>query len=219
MPSSKKNIAIADDHVLFRKGIVSLIRLFPEYEVLMEASDGKELIRQIKPGNLPDIALLDISMPNMDGFSTAQWLQANYPQIRIIALSTMDSEAAIIRMIKNGATGYVMKDAEPGELKQAFDEVLKNGYFYNERITRKVMKSIAAPSTDGSLLGLAKLTDREMEFLKLICTEKSYHEIASDMFVSPRTVEGYRNALCEKLQLKTRTGLVLYAIKNGIVVL
>ncbi|MBO9640700.1 MAG: response regulator transcription factor [Siphonobacter aquaeclarae] len=218
MLSSKKSIAIADDHVLFRKGIVSLIRLFPEYEVLMEASDGKELIGQIKPGRLPDIALLDISMPNMDGFSTAQWLQANYPQVRIIALSTMDSEAAIIRMIRNGATGYVMKDAEPEELKQAFDEVIKNGYFYNEQITRKVMKSITIASTDGSLLGLTKLTERELEFLKLVCTEKSYQEIAADMFVSPRTVEGYRNALCEKLQLKTRTGLVLYAIKNGIVV-
>lgn len=217
MLSEVKYIAIADDHALFRKGIASLINYFPGYKVLFEASDGKDFLNRLKPASLPDIALLDINMPNMDGYATAQWLRINHPEINVLALSTMDAEAAIIKMIKHGAKGYVLKDSEPEDLKQAFDEVLKNGYFYNELITRKVMKSINALTDESQLSGFVKLTERETEFLKLLCTEKGYNEIAAEMFVSPRTAEGYRNALCEKLQLKSRTGLVLYAVKNGIV--
>ncbi|MEC5144248.1 response regulator transcription factor [Chitinophaga sp. 212800010-3] len=210
-------IAIADDHALFRRGITSLINFFPGYKVLFEAADGKDFIRQLRQDSLPDIALLDISMPNMDGYATAHWINTYYPQINVLALSTMDAESAIIRMMKNGAKGYVLKDAEPEELKLAFDEVLQHGCFYNEQITRKVMKSLNALSSENNISGFVKLTERETEFLKLLCTEKTYNEIAAEMFVSPRTAEGYRNALCEKLQLKSRTGLVLYAIKNGLV--
>lgn len=217
MKDNLKYIAIVDDHTMFRKGLASLINLFPGYKVLFEASDGKDLISKLKPAAMPDIVLLDITMPHMDGYATAQWLTANHPQINILALSTMDGETAIIRMIKNGAKGYVLKDAEPEELKRAFDEIITDGYFYNDRITKKVMKSIMTISSDADSSSFVKLTDRELEFLKLLCTEKSYTEIAADMFVSPRTVEGYRNAICEKLQFKSRTGLVLYAIKNGIV--
>jgi DNA-binding NarL/FixJ family response regulator len=216
--SDTKHIAIVDDHTMFRKGLMALINLFPNYKVLFDAANGKDFINQLNPKHLPDIVLMDITMPEMDGYTTAEWLHNNYPDIKILALSTMDSEAAIIKMIKSGAKGYVLKDAEPDELKLAFDEVMSQGYFYNELVTRKVLKGVGKlVDTKNPVSVFVKLTDREIEFLKYACTEMAYKEIADKMFVSVRTVEGYRDALCEKLDLKSRVGLAMYAIKNQIV--
>jgi len=213
-----KKIAIVDDQVMIRKALSVLINMFPGYEVMLDASDGKDLQRQLKEENPPHIVLLDIVMPNMDGYETAGWLRDNYPDIKVLALSTMDSDTAIIKMIKHGAKGYVLKDADPAELKLAFDEVIRQGYFYNELITRKVMNSIHALADDKSdLKAFAKLTDRELQFLRLACSEKTYQQIAAEMFVSERTVDGYREALCKKLNLNTRVGLVMFAIRNNIV--
>jgi len=217
MPDTRY-IVIIDDHAMFRKGLMKLINLFPGYSVLFDASNGKDFIAQLNPKKLPDIVLMDITMPEMDGYLTAEWLHNNYPEIKILALSTMDSEAAIIKMIKSGAKGYVLKDAEPDELRLAFDEVMSQGYFYNELITRKVLKGVGQLVDGKNATSLfAKLTDRETEFLKYACTEMTYKEIADKMFVSVRTVEGYRDALCEKLDLKSRVGLAMYAIKNQLV--
>lgn len=211
-------VAIVDDHAMFRKGLCALINLFPNYTVRLDAGNGQDFIRQLDPGNLPDIVLLDIAMPEMDGYRTASWLTEQHPEIAILALSTMDAETAIIKMIRNGAKGYVLKDAEPAELKQAFDEVLRNGYYYNELVTRKIIRSVNQLVDDKNGLALfAKLTDRELHFLRLVCSEKPYKEIAAEMFVSERTVDGYRDALFKKLNMTTRVGLVLYAIRNGIV--
>ena len=167
---------------------------------------------------MQDMLLMDITMPDMDGYAATEWMHKNHPDIKVIALSTMDSEAAIIKMIKSGATGYVLKDADPSELRLAFDEVMSRGYFYNELITRKVMGTVnALIDSNNSTTLFAKLTDRELEFLKYCCTEMTYKEMADKMFLSVRTIEGYRDALCEKLGLKTRVGLAMYAIKNQIV--
>jgi DNA-binding NarL/FixJ family response regulator len=213
-------IAIADDHAMFRKGLMVLINLFPGYQVIFDVNNGKELIDGLNPERLPDIVLMDINMPQMDGYTATEWLTNNYPQIKVLALSTMDAEAAIIKMIKSGAKGYVLKDADTDELKVAFEEVLTRGYFYNETITRKVMQSVSQLTDKTNKTGtFINLSDREIEFLKWSCTELSYKEIAEKMFVSVRTVEGYRDALCEKLALKTRVGLAMYAIKNGLAVL
>ncbi|WDF77774.1 response regulator transcription factor [Mucilaginibacter sp. KACC 22773] len=218
--SEKIKIAIVDDHALFRKSLTVLINLFANYHVSCDASNGKDFIAQLKPGNLPDIVLMDINMPVMDGYATTAWLRANYPAIKTLALSTMDAEAAIIKMIKSGAKGYVLKDADPAELKLAFDELTTRGYFYNELVTRKVMNSVMQLTEAKNSAGLfAKLSDREIEFLKLTCTEFTYKEIADKLFVSVRTAEGYRDILCEKLELKTRVGLAMYAIKNNLVTL
>ena len=197
---------------------MKLINLFPGYSVLFDASNGKDFIEQLNPKKLPDIVLMDITMPDMDGYTTTEWLHKNYPHIKVLALSTMDSEAAIIKMIKAGAKGYVLKDADPSELKFVFDEVMSQGYFYNELITRKVMRAVSNLVDDKNAVSLfAKLTDRELEFLKYCCTELTYKEIAGKMFLSVRTVEGYRDTLCEKLSLKSRIGLAMYAIKNQII--
>lgn len=216
--SNIKTVVIVDDQAMIRKGLAVLVNMFPNYSVFFDAANGRELQNQLDPNHLPDIVLLDIVMPYMDGYETAGWLHINYPEIKVLALSTMDSESAIIKMIKHGAKGYVLKDADPEELKLAFDEVISRGYFFNEIITRKVMKCINQLIDENNPLPVfAKLTDRELQFLRLACSEKTYQKIAQEMFVSERTVDGYREALCKKLGLNTRVGLVMFAIKNKLV--
>lgn len=215
-----KHIAIADDHTMVRKGLCALINLFPGYEVVLEAGNGKELTDSIDTLRPPDIILLDIVMPVMDGYRTAAWLTANCPGSRILALSTMESESAILGMIRSGARGYLHKDAEPSELKFAFSEVLGLGYYFNDHVSRQTIQSAVAISAEQAAQGEAiRLTDRERTFLQLACSEKTYHEIASEMYVSERTVDGYRESLFKKLKVTSRVGLALYAIRNGIVVL
>lgn len=214
----KLNITIVDDHALFRKSLTVLINMFPNCKVMFDAANGKDLITLLNPKSLPDIVLMDINMPIMDGYQTTAWLNENYPTIKVLALSTMDAESAIIKMIRAGARGYVLKDAEPDELRVAFGEVMNRGYFYNELISHKILKSVHQLTQPQNKVGLfAKLSDREIEFLKLACTELTYKEMADKLFVSVRTVEGYRDTLCEKLNLKTRVGLAMYAVKNGLI--
>ena len=214
--NEKLKIAIVDDHALFRKSLAVLINMFPQYEVIIDAANGQDMISLLRL-QLPDIVLMDINMPVMDGYAATAWLRLNHPTVKVLALSTMDAETAIIKMIKSGAKGYVLKDAEPQELRQAFDDLMSRGYYYNELVTRKVMNSIGQLTESQSTLGVfAKLSERETEFLKLTCTELTYKEIADKLCVSVRTVEGYRDTLCEKLNLKTRVGLAMYALKNQI---
>lgn len=216
--SDEIQIAIVDDHTMFRKGLCMLVNLFPNYTVLFDAENGKDFIKQLDANNLPKIVLLDINMPEMDGYDTANWIKMHYPEIKILALSTMDAETAIIKMIKCGAKGYVLKDANPDELKLAFNELLAKGFFYNELVTRKILNNVGALVDEGHAMNkLLNLSERESTFLKLVCSEKSYAQIAKEMFVSERTVDGYRDTLFKKLNITTRVGLVMYAIKNGIV--
>jgi DNA-binding NarL/FixJ family response regulator len=214
--SDLKYVALVDDHTMFRKGLAVLIGLFPGYQVLMEAANGREFIDQLQPDHLPDIVLLDIHMPVMDGYATAAWLHTHHPGIHILALSTMDADTTIIKMIHHGARGYILKDADPKELQVAFEEILAKGYYYNEILTRKVIQSIHQGTQDAAS-HLPKLTEREMEFLKQACSEKNYQQIAAEMFVSERTVDGYRESLFKKFNVTNRVGLVLYAIKNQLV--
>jgi len=213
-----KTIGIVDDHALFRKGLTVLINLLPHYSVVLGAAHGQDLIVQLEKQAAPDIILMDIVMPVMDGYAATEWLNENHPDTKVLALSTMDAETAIIKMIKSGAKGYILKDAEPEELKLAFDEVLARGYFYNDFVTRKVLHSISQLfERKNPTAVFANLNEREIEFLKYACTELTYKEIADRMCLSMRTVEGYRDALCEKLNLKTRVGLAVYAIRNNLV--
>jgi DNA-binding NarL/FixJ family response regulator len=216
--SDTKLIALVDDHAMFRNGLAHLINLFPNYKVLLEADNGKDFIEKLTPEMLPDIVLLDISMPEMDGYATAHWIQVNYPEIKVLALSMLDSDTSIIKMIRNGARGYVLKNAKTDELKLAFKEVLDKGYYYSEIVSRKLLQSINLVVNESSETAvLLNLTEKETKFLQLICSEKTYKEIAGDLHVSERTVDGYRDTLFKKLNLTTRVGLVLYAIKNGLV--
>jgi DNA-binding NarL/FixJ family response regulator len=213
-----KKIALADDHVLLRKGLASLVQNLG-YAVVLEADNGSELIRGVSAGTeLPELVLMDINMPEKDGYETTLWLKENHPDIKVLALSMYDDEAAIIRMLKNGAKGYILKDAEPGELRTAMESVLNKGFYYSEMVTGRLMRSITDMDEEGKgAKKLLNLSDREVDFLKLACSEMTYKEIAAQMHLSPRTIDGYRDALFEKLDIKTRTGLAIYAIKHGLV--
>jgi DNA-binding NarL/FixJ family response regulator len=216
----KHNIAVVDDHTLFRKGLISLINVFPTFDVILEASNGKDFIQRLNPEQLPEIVLMDISMPEMDGYATCEWLKSHYPSIKVLALSTMDAETAIIKMIRSGAKGYIVKDADLSELKLAFSELLSIGFFYNELVSRKVIHSISRIVEDNdAVTALQKLSDNELTFLRLSCSEKTYQEIANEMFKSEKTIDGYRAELFKKLNVSSRVGMVMYAIKNGIVLL
>jgi DNA-binding NarL/FixJ family response regulator len=209
-------IVLVDDHILLRKGLADLVKSLG-YEILFEADNGKIFSEQLDPANLPDLVLLDINMPKMDGYETALWLKKNYPQIKVLTLSMYDDENAVIRMLKNGARGYILKDSEPEELKAAIEAILNKGFYYSEMVTGRLMHTISNFDEENtSARQLLHLSEREIEFLKLACTELTYKEIAEHMFLSPRTVDGYRDTLFQKLGVKTRTGLVIYAIKNGI---
>ncbi len=211
-------VALADDHSLIRNGLANLIDTFDGFKVLFQAANGQEFIEALKPRSLPDIVLMDINMPKKDGYDTTKWLKEIHPEIKVLALSMYDNESAIIRMIKNGACGYILKDAEPSDLRRALNEIVQKGYYHSELVTNQLVKIIRqGGSDDDSKLSAEKLNEREIEFLKLACTELTYKEIADKMFLSPRTIDGYRDALFEKLKAKTRVGLVLYAVKNGIV--
>jgi DNA-binding NarL/FixJ family response regulator len=204
-------IALVDDHRLFRSGIASLINNFIGYTVIFEAANGDEMISKIKPDFRPDIILLDINMPGMNGINTARWLKTAHPEIQIIVLSMFDDAEKVLAMLKLGVRGYLLKDSEPIEFEQALQKVSHGEVYYPEFVTRLLVDSINNP------VDFDKLNAREVEFLKLVATELTYKEIADQMRVSVRTVDGYRDQLFEKLHVKSRVGLVLYAIKNKLI--
>ncbi len=204
-------IALVDDHRLFRSGIASLIDKLPQYKILFEAADGEELTRKLTPKVKPDIVLLDINMPKMDGMEAARWLSDNYPDVRVIVLSMFEDADKVLKMVKMGVKGYLLKDAEPAEFEQALEKVSQGEVYYPEFVTRHLLNNMNKQAA------LVQLNQREMEFLKLVGSEFTYREIAEIMGVSTRTVDGYRDQLFEKLQTRSRVGLVLYAIKNNLI--
>jgi two-component system, NarL family, invasion response regulator UvrY len=207
-------ISLVDDHTLFRKGMAELINSFKGYKVMAEADNGRQFIKFFNGRERPDIVLLDINMPEMNGYETALWLKDNWPQVKVLALSMYDAEASIIKMLKAGAKGYLLKDAHPEELLAALNEVSKNNFYHSDLVNGVLLKSLTPSDKDEAA---AKPNEREMQFLKLACTEMTYKEIADQMCLSPRTIDGYREALFEKLHVKSRVGLVMFAIKEGLV--
>ena len=218
-------LALVDDHKLFRKGLVSLIEMVgKKYHVLFEADNGKDMQKKLEKNHQPDIILMDVNMPGMDGFASVQWLAKNFPKIKILVLSMVEKEETIVRMLKLGVKGYLNKDVEPEELSTALDAIVNKGFYYTDFITGKLVHSLQIGTSgqeDGTRKSLSweMLNSKERTFLTYCCADLTYSQIAEKMYASIRTIEGYRTALCEKLQVKSRVGLVLYAIKNGVEVL
>lgn len=214
------DIVLVDDHVLLRNGLANLIKSFGDYNVLFEADNGKDFIEKLNIKQPPRVVLMDINMPQMDGYDTTLWLKHTYPEVNVLALSMYDNENAVIRMFKAGAKGYILKDCHPAELKAALHALVTKGFYYSEMVTGKLIHSVNSLDEDNSRIKkIIKLNEVEIQFLKLVCTELTYKEIADKMYRSPRTIDGYRDELFQKLNIKTRVGLVMYAIKNGIVTL
>ncbi|CAM1365181.1 response regulator transcription factor [Tenacibaculum soleae] len=210
----KKTIVIIDDHILIAQALSNIISNFEEFEVLYVCENGKDFQDKINSKGVPDIVLLDISMPVMDGFETAKWIKETHKGILIMALSMQDDESSLIKMIKNGAKGYLLKNVYPTDLEKALKKLIEKGRFFPEWASSKIFDSISDGSEANQKI---KLTDREIEFLKYTVTEMNYREISEKMFCSPRTIENYRDSLFEKLELKTRVGLAVYALKNGFI--
>lgn len=209
-------VGIADDHSLLRNALANLINNFDGYSILFQADNGKDLRNRILLHQVPDVVLLDVNMPEMDGFETTQWLHKNYPHIKVLALSMLSDEKTIIRMFRLGAKGYLLKNAEPAELKEALDSLVAKNVYVSDFVSGKLVSGLQ----DSMMESLEKeivLNEKEREFLRWVCTELSYKEIAGNMHISPRTADDYRQALFAKLKVHSRVGLVMYAIKHGIV--
>lgn len=214
--SEQIKIALADDHNLFRKGVEELIEDFDNMEVLYSVANGKELINKLSSGKLPDVCLLDINMPELNGFETAKKIKEQWPDIKILAVSVYDSEFNIIGMLRAGAGGYILKDAQPDVLRRAIEGIYENGFYHSELVTGKILHRMISQPQE---VTTTQLNEKQVQFLKLCCSEMTYREIADSMGISHRTIDGFRDQLFEKLNIKSRTGLVMYALKTGIATL
>ncbi|HAA12191.1 MAG TPA: DNA-binding response regulator [Cytophagales bacterium] len=211
----KPRIALVDDHVLVAKALAGIIERFGEFTVLYEVENGRQLQEKLaEPGNIPDIVLLDINMPEMNGYETAAWLKEHHPEVHILVLSVQEDEEALIKIMRKGAQGYLLKNVNPAELKQALLTILEKGYYYPDWVAHAMAQRVTGNHLDNNT---PAMNEREMEFLRLAATDMTYKEIADQMCVSPRTVEGYRDQLFEKLKLKSRVSLVVYGIKKGLI--
>lgn len=206
-------VVIVEDHVLLSQAISVLVSSFEHFEVLYLCKNGKELVTKLKtPENIPDIVLMDVNMPIMNGIETTQYLKEHYPNVKVIALSVEEEEDTIIKMLRAGAKGYLLKDVEKSILETALNEVISQGYYHTKDVSNILVNTLSEAYKSSKNV----LKERELEFLKLLCTELTYKEIADKMFLSPKTIDGYRDALFSKLEVKNRIGLVVYAIKHKI---
>lgn len=206
-----KTILIVDDHTLFAQSLLGLINSFQEYKVLKVLSNGQELIDYFKSNQVkPDIVLLDIRMPVMDGIQAMKWLESHQPSQKTLALTMEHEEQTIIKMLCMGCRGYLLKDIEPEEFFYALETVSESGFYLNPEISEEI-------TTSSRFKNIENLTAREKEFLALACTEMTYKEVAEQMNLSPKTIDGYRESLFHKLEVKSRVGLALYAVKHDFV--
>lgn len=204
-----KNIVVVDDHTLLSQAISGLVNSFEDFQVLYTCKNGQEFIDQLVFENKrPDIVLMDVNMPIMNGIDTTAYLKEHFPNIKVLALSVEEEEHTILKMLRAGAKGYLLKDTEKSILHNALKELSTQGFYHTNTVSQLLVKSLDEDST-------LALKEREIEFIKHACTEMTYNEIADKMFLSPKTVQGYRDSVFSKLNLKNRTGLVIYAIKNG----
>lgn len=203
-------IALVDDHIVLRKSLGIMLGNMPGLKVIFEADNGLQLIDRLQVNEKPDLILLDVTMPGMDGTDTARWLKQEHPDVKILVVTMLRSDPVILQMVKIGARGYILKDCEPSELQDAITDVYETGYYYNDLFTPGMRTShILEDSTT--------LSTQEINFLRWACTDLTHKEIAVEMQVSPRTVDGYRDSLFRKLNVTSRVGIVIYAIRNGFV--
>lgn len=208
---------MADDHMLLRDALASLINSFGDCRVIHQSGSGKELADAIKAGIIPDVAILDLNMPDMNGFEIAEWMQKNCPRVHVLMLTMYDSELSLIRLLQIGVKGFLKKDIHPDELKFAIHSVVQSGYYYSNHTTGKLINLFRSNPAGNFSVQNAILSDQELQFLKLACTDLTYKEVAEEMGLNPRSVDTLREHLFTKLDVRSRVGLVMLAIKHGIV--
>jgi DNA-binding NarL/FixJ family response regulator len=212
MNKNRIDVALADDHALMRDGLKTIIASMKEFNMMMDAANGKELLDKLKKHpSLPSVLMLDINMPVMNGYETMKIIRERYPGIKVLTVSMYESEFSIIQMFRLGAKGYLEKSCDTKQLRLALLAVAKGEFYHSEEISNTMMSRMQKGSLPHGL------TPRELEFLTYCCSELAYKEIADRMQISERTVHGYRDTLFEKLEVKSRTGLAIYAINAGLV--
>jgi DNA-binding NarL/FixJ family response regulator len=205
------SIVIIDDHVLIAEALATMINNIPNFDILYVCSNGNDMIERFKqPRNVPDVVILDVQMPVMDGYKVAEWLTIHHPGILILALSMQDDDEKIIRMIRAGAKGYLLKSIQQKDLAHALTCIVKDGIYFSPMVSRVLGNDYLKKE-----VLKRELSDKEKELLPHICTDLTYKEIAANLFLSHRTVESHANSIMEKLQVRNRIGLVLLAIKRG----
>ena len=208
----KISIGIVDDHQLFLKSLCMMLQSFNNYDVVIEAANGKDLQEKMTTQKtIPEIMLIDVNMPVMDGIATAAWINQNYPSVKLVALSQNDGDKTIIGMIKAGCCAYLLKDTHPNELEKALNEIYTKGY-YNADVSNINYRRLLQFEKDS-----LNISDKEKIFLKYACSDMTYKQIAFEMGLSERTVDGYRESLFHKLKVQSRVGLALEAIRRELV--
>ena len=218
--SAAIKIALVDDEVLFRKGISFLLQREDNIDIIFEASNGEELLSNLEDSIFkPDIIVMDLKMPVLNGVEATKIIRKLYPEIKIIALTSYDTKSFIANMIQVGAVAYLIKNTTPKDLIHTINQVAKKGFYYNESVLKTVQETIVSTKHSKGNLETSFLSPREIEILQLICQQKTTTEIAEHLYLSPRTVEGHRNNLLLKTESRNIAGLVVYAIQNEIAVL
>lgn len=208
------NIVIVDDHLLVADSLKMLIETFSGYRVLYYAKNGMDLQQKIIANkSIPDVILLDVNMPLMNGYETMEWLSKEHPDVKVLALSMDDDEQMVLGMLSRGANGYLLKDIHPDALKIALNEVIEKGYYHSENVVNTLLKSLKPKKEIPTI----RLAERDLKFLQLSCSELTYTEIAAQMFLSPKTIDNYRSKLFKRFQVKNRVGLVIFALKNNLI--
>ena len=214
---NKIRIAIADDYKIYRDGLKVGLSADDQFEVVLEADNGEELVNGIETA-APDVVLMDLKMPIMDGMEATKLIRKKFPSVKVLVVTMYDDDKFIIHLMENGANVYLLKNTEPDEIRRSIYAVHENGYYFNDLVNKALLKKLIIknnfkPSFNQNI----DLTERELQVLKLICEEKTAVEIGKEIFLSPRSVEGIRQRLIEKIGVRNTAGLVMFAIKNGLV--
>lgn len=210
-------IAIADDYKIYRDGLKVGLSADENLDIIMEADNGEDLLKELETST-PDVILMDLKMPIMDGMEATKAVRKKYPSIKVLVVTMYEDDKFIIHMMENGANGYLLKNAEPDEIRKSIYAVHENGYYFNDLVNKALLKKLVLKNNlKPSFNQNVELTERELEVLKLICEEKTAAEIGKEIFLSPRSVEGIRQRLIEKVGVRNTAGLVMFAVKNNMV--
>ncbi|MFN7675495.1 response regulator [Flavobacterium sp.] len=217
---NKIKLLLADDEELFRKGISFLLQRQDNIQILYEANNGSEVVEYLKSSSIhPDIILMDLKMPMLNGVEATKLINKEFPSIKIIALTSYNTKSFIANMIEIGAASYIVKNSSPEEMITTINQVIEKGFYYNEEVLNVIQENLITNNRKNIFFEDIILTKREREILELICYQNSTQQIADKLFISPRTVEGHRNNLLLKTDSQNSAGLVVFAIQNKIVIL
>ncbi|HTN07892.1 response regulator transcription factor [Agriterribacter sp.] len=210
-------VAIADDHKIFRKGVILSLRQYTNIKFVLEAENGEDLLMGL-PAAEPDVVLMDLRMPVKDGIEATRTISKQYPHLHVIVLTMYEDERFVSHLMENGANGYLLKSADPAEIKKAIVEVMARGYYLNNFVNKVLLKkSHARTKSIPSLTNEVVISDKEREVLRLLCMEFTATEIAQKMEISPRTVEAIKDRMMERYNVKNTAGLVFFAVKNNLI--